>query len=202
MTITKAAIAEFFYTGKLREVEGEYIPCDYGVGCCSLPFLFISYLLPLLALVVSFGHYIVRKPESLKNFYLKLNSLDTQANVIIICLILFIICFSSWLFFTGLSELKLIMQSLQEAQYQRKHQQYRYGLLLTQDYLAIRCFSHLQNTQTIRLSSKIIKSFTEEPVIFSRTEIIDIFLQSDRLETKQRIYYRQFKFEVQHLGSF
>jgi hypothetical protein len=190
MSITKAAIAELFYAGKLREVEGEYIPCNYRIGCLALPFLFVGYLF-LLGLVLALAQYLIWQPENLLHVYGTINSLNMTANVGLIGLTVFavilVFCLFFWLFFNGLPELKLIIQSLKEAQYQKKYARYRYGLLLTSDYLAIRCFSYLQDSHPIRISSKIIKSFAEDPIIFSKTEIVDIFLDCEHLEKKQPI---------------
>ncbi|OKH19977.1 hypothetical protein [[Limnothrix rosea] IAM M-220] len=43
--------------------------------------------------------------------------------------------------------------------------------------------------QTIRLAQKHITSFSKEPLVFSKKQIVDISFCSERLETKQRIQY-------------
>lgn len=203
MTITKAAIAELFYTGKLREVEGEYIPCDYAVGCFRLFFLWLSCLLPLVILVISLGQQVIRQPESLSRFYLHLRSLHSGLSIVIIGLMFGALGLTLGLCLIALPKLKLSLKFLKEAQYQRQHKRYRYGLLLTQNYLAIRCFSYGQDKKMVQ-SSHSIKAFTKEPIIIARTEIIDVFLCDERLDKNQRTQYLMMHFfnaegYIQHL---
>ena len=69
MAETKEAIAQLFYSGKLKETEGEFIGCSYGIGFLVLPLLFICYLLPFTLLVIVFLVSVIDDPESFAEFF-------------------------------------------------------------------------------------------------------------------------------------
>ena len=104
------------------------------------------------------------------NFSEQITSLDVGSALVIISLILFIIAFTAGLFFTGLPELKLVFRSLKEARYQRQSQRYRYGLLLTEEHLAIRCFSQINEPSNIYITGRRMQDFADEPIIFAKSE--------------------------------
>lgn len=171
----KPAIAAAFLQRRLKTLAGEFIPCDHITPLLVAPLIFIGYLLPLPALVLSFGQAIIRNPASVVNFYRRAEAMDWRTNLVGAVLALFVIGLSLWLFAEGWSQMLILWRGARE--WRREHQtgECGYGLLLTKRYFALRCFE---------------PPYDQEPLILSREEIAAFDLGSERSEaSKQRVYY-------------
>ena len=80
---------------------------------------------------------------------------------------MFIAILSIGLFIQGLSELRSSILGLREYQRERKTGQYRYGLLLTKHYLALRT---------------MMSPYHREPLILGRREIEQFRMEYERVE--------------------
>lgn len=184
--VNKQAIAALFHTGKLNEAEGKFIRCDYWGAIIALPFVLIGYVMPLPLLVLCFGQYIIRKPVSIINFYRRATELGWQGITFTGVAIFGIIALSTWLFLEGWMPTKLTIQGMKELSYERKTGQYRYGLLLTRKYLAIRCLSKFYSGYAIDIDGKQITTFAEEPIVLEKRKILGVYLCDEYSETSHQ----------------
>jgi hypothetical protein len=176
MDTNKQAIATLFHQGKLKKVKGEFIPCDHWVAIIALPFVLIGYVIPLPALIFCFGQYIILKPASIINFYRRATELGWQGIAFTGVAIVGIIALSTWLFLEGWPPTKLTIRGMKELSHERKTGEYRYGLLITQKYLAIRCLRKFHPGYSVEISGQKINTFAEEPIVLEKRKILGVYL--------------------------
>lgn len=183
---SKQAIANQFHQGKLKQSKGEFIPCDHWGAIIALPFIFIGYVMPLPLLVLCFGQYIIRKPASIINFYRRATELGWKEITFTGVAIAGIIAISTWLFLEGWPPTKLTIRGIKELSHERKTGQYRYGLLLTQKYLAIRSLSKFHSGYAVDIDGKTINTFAEEPIVLEKRKILGVYLCDEYSEASHQ----------------
>lgn len=125
--------------------------------------------------MLSFGQAIIRNPASVVNFYRRAQGMHWRTNLLGAVLALFAVGLSLWLFREGWPQMLRVWRGCREWRRERKTGEYGYGLLLTPQYFALRCFE---------------PPYEEAPLILSRDEIAAVYLGSERSEaSKQRVYY-------------
>ncbi len=163
----KQALKDAFLEGRLTTIAGEFIPCDYVTPLLAAPFGFIANVLPLTALILCFGQAIVRDPKIVLWFYHRVLETDWQTNLFGGAIIFFVLWLCLKLFLEGWPKLRMVGLGMLERCRERRTGQYRYGLLITDQFLAIRCFK---------------KAYIPCSRIFARAEIIQFYLCSERSE--------------------
>lgn len=163
----KQAIGDRFFEGDLSPDTDNFIPCDHTSALWFLPIMLGVYVLPLPILVIGFGVTIIRNPANLGQFYQRFVSTDWQGQMLGAILLLFISALSIGLFIQGLSTLRSAIFGVREYQRERKTGQYRYGLLLTKHYLALRTME---------------PPYQHDPLILGRREIDQFRMEYERVE--------------------
>ena len=161
------AIAHAFTQGHLSDMEGQFFRCDYISPVLGAPFVFIGYLLPLPLLVFCFGQAIVRDPGVLVTVYASTLTLDWVTQLMLGAIAIGVTALLIWLFVQGYPSLKFTILGIKECSRERKTKQYRYGLLLTQQYFSLRCFR---------------SQYYPQPKIIASDHIIGIYLRSEHSE--------------------
>jgi hypothetical protein len=166
----KQRITDAFLQGRLSTFQGDFIPCDYCASAFLLPFLLMAYVCPILILLLSLVQTIL-DPSGLISVYQRIIESDLATNLVGAALALFVIVVGGGMFIAGIMPFWFTILSLSEWERERRTQEYRYGLLLTDRYFALRCFS---------------ESYQKSPFILSREQISGFALRSERGEKVTR----------------
>ncbi|MEM7066961.1 MAG: hypothetical protein AAF572_27835 [Cyanobacteria bacterium P01_B01_bin.77] len=155
----KQEIAEHFFQGDLATANGDFIPCDHIMSLFSLPMaVFFTSLLVVPGITI--GIAAIRgpniNPDNLVQILKGFIAMDWQVQITGVVLLLLTVISYAWLLNKSISVFRSSVLGLQERQRERKTGQYRYGLLLTKDYLALRTLE---------------PPYDQEPLILGRCEI-------------------------------
>ena len=154
----KQEIAERFFQGDLSPANDDFIPCNHMADVWLLPFV-----LPLPIAVIGTGIFLgialIHNPENLVQMYEGFMALDRKGKTRTIVLALIPTIFAIVMAIACIWTVQSGLLALREWLRERKTGQYRYGLLLTKDYLAVRTLDSPNNQTPLILGRREISQF-------------------------------------------
>ena len=155
----KQDIAERFFQGDLSTKTDDFIPCDHSTSLCLLP-MALFFVSPLSIMAVSIGIALIRDPQGLglvvAGMFKDSMALGWQGPIVVAVLLLLTAAPTIWMWNEGISAFRSVVLGCRERQHEQETRQYRYGLLLTKDYLAVRTLD---------------PPYDQEPFILGRHEV-------------------------------
>jgi hypothetical protein len=137
---TPQAIANAFHTATLDRLNSPIIPCDYFTLWLTLPLTFIAHILPLLAVIAIPLAYLLQ-PADLQAYYRNFLNSDHPTQALSLALIAIAYTIALGQFLPYRRQLRLDLRGLRESWREHRTKQQRYGLILTPDHFALRCFA-------------------------------------------------------------
>ncbi len=137
---TTEQLVTAFHTGTLDRQGGQFVPCTYFSLWFSLPFAAIAYIIPFVAIVgvvLSLFNGSDQSQTYIRNF---LNS-DRPTQLVVVLFLGIALVVGTCPLLNYWPTLELDVRGLRESWRERRTGEKRYGLLLTSDYFALRCFS-------------------------------------------------------------
>lgn len=137
---TPQTIANAFHTATLDHLNSPIIPCDYFTLWLTLPLTFIAHILPLLA-VIAIPLTLFLQPATLQTYYRNFITADRPTQALSLALIAIACAIALGQFLPYRHQLRLDLRGLRESWREHRTKQQRYGLILTPDHFALRCFA-------------------------------------------------------------
>lgn len=137
----KQDIAERFFQGDLSTTSDDLTPCDHVMSLCLLP-MAMFFVAPMSIMAGSIGILLVRDPKGLglvvAGMFKESIAMGWHGPIVVIVLLLLTAAPTIWMWNQGISAFRSVGLGCRERKRERETGQYRYGLLLTKDYLAVR----------------------------------------------------------------